>query len=60
MLTAARLILESNTQATVMIIVDRNELEGQLSVWVDRIIKELETGGILIEQANSKQALQNY
>ena len=58
MLTAARLILESNNQATVMIIVDRNELEGQLSVWVDRIIKELKTGGILIEQANSKKDLQ--
>ena len=58
MLTAARLILESNKQATVMIIVDRNELEGQLSVWVDRIIKELKTSGILIEQANSKKDLQ--
>ena len=57
MLTAARLILESNKQATVMIIVDRNELEGQLSVWVDRIVKELEKGGILIEQANSKKVL---
>ena len=58
MLTAARLILEFNKQATVMIIVDRNELEGQLSVWVDRIIKELKTSGILIEQANSKRELQ--
>ena len=58
MLTAARLILESNKQTTVMIIVDRNELEGQLSVWVDRIIKELKTGGILIEHANSKKDLQ--
>ena len=58
MLTAARLILESNTQATVMIVVDRNELEGQLAVWVDRIVKELKTGGILIEQAHSKKALQ--
>ena len=58
MLTAARLILESNKQATVMIIVDRNELEGQLSKWVDRMIKELKTNGILIEQANSKRDLQ--
>lgn len=58
MLTAARLILESDKQATVMIIVDRNELEGQLSVWVARIIKELEASGILIEQANSKKVLQ--
>ena len=41
-----------------MIIVDRNELEGQLSVWVDRIIKELKTDGILIEHANSKKDLQ--
>ena len=58
MLTAAGLILESNKQATVMIIVDRNELEGQLSKWVDRIIKELKINGILIEQANSKKDLQ--
>ena len=58
MLTTARLILESNKQATVMIIVDRNELEGQLSVWVDQIIKDLEKGGILIEQAHSKKDLQ--
>ena len=58
MLTAARLILEFNKQATVMIIVDRNELEGQLSVWVERIIKELKTSGILIKQANSKRELQ--
>ena len=58
MLTAARLILDSNKQATVMIIIDRNELEGQLAVWVDRIIKELETRGILIEHANSKKVLQ--
>ena len=58
MLTAARLILESNKQSTVMIIVDRNELEGQLATWVDNIIKELETGGILIEYANSKKTLQ--
>ncbi|MDE0118779.1 MAG: HsdR family type I site-specific deoxyribonuclease [Bdellovibrionales bacterium] len=58
MLTSARLILESNTQATVMIIVDRNELEGQLSTWVNRIIKELKTSGVLIEQAHSKKDLQ--
>jgi len=57
MLTSARLILESNKQATVMIIVDRNELEGQLSIWVHRIVKELRTGGVLIEHAHSKQAL---
>ena len=57
MLTSAKLILESSPQSTVMIIVDRNELEGQLALWVGRIIKELKTGGILIEQAESKKAL---
>ena len=57
MLSSAKLILESNPQSTVMIIVDRNELEGQLALWVERIIKELKTGGILIEQAESKKAL---
>ena len=58
MLTTARVILTENKKATVMIVVDRNELEGQLSVWVERIVKELKTGGILIEQAHSKNALQ--
>jgi len=58
MITAARLILESDKQATVMIIVDRNELEGQLGKWVDLMVKELQTNGILIERANSKQDLQ--
>ena len=57
MLSSARLILESNPRATVLLIVDRNELEGQLSVWVDRLINELGAKGILIEQAHSKKAL---
>ena len=57
MLTAAQLILKSNKQATVMIIVDRNELEGQLAVWVEGMIKKLKTGGILIEHANTKKDL---
>ena len=57
MLTTAKLILESNTQATVLLTVDRNELEGQLSIWVQRLIQELQTGGHLVRQAYSKQNL---
>ena len=57
MLTTAKLILESNTQATVLLTVDRNELEGQLSIWVQRLIQELQTGGHLVQQAHSKQNL---
>ncbi len=58
MLTTAKLILESNPQATVMVIVDRNELEGQLAIWVKRLIEEVEIGGISVEQADSKKILE--
>ena len=57
MLITAKLILESNKQATVLLTVDRNELEGQLSIWVQRLIQELETGGHLVRQAHSRQDL---
>ncbi len=57
MLTTARLILEAQPQATVMIVVDRNELEGQLFYWVSQLTKELETSGILFAGAHSKKEL---
>ena len=57
MLTAARLILEADKQSTVMMIVDRNELEGQLDEWISHIIKELKNNNFLIEKTNSKKEL---
>lgn len=61
LITAARLILEDSARflgATVLLVVDRNELEGQLQSWVDRLVGEMREGGIKIEYANSKARLQ--
>ena len=60
MITAARLILERQDvfgKATVMLVIDRNELEGQLMGWVERMLGELESNDIKIEHANSKARL---
>lgn len=60
MITAARQVLENKEvfgKATVILMIDRNELEGQLSGWVDRILGELQTLDIKIEQASSKRRL---
>ena len=62
LLTAARLILEDRINfagATVILIVDRNELEGQLSGWVERIMGEMQGRQISVAYANSKAALQD-
>ena len=61
LITAARLILEDTLRfpgATVLLVVDRNELEGQLSGWVERMIGELQGSRIAIEYAWSKARLQ--
>lgn len=61
MLTAARLILEDKARfpgATVMLIVDRNELEGQLSGWVERLLGEMQNRDIAVARADSKVRLQ--
>ena len=47
MISSARIILESSPNATVMMIIDRNELEGQLSEWI----------GTLFKSANSNQKI---
>ena len=60
MITAARLILERQdifSKATVVLVIDRNELEGQLMGWVERMLGELESNDIKIEHANSKARL---
>lgn len=60
MITAARLILEMKEvfkTPTVLLIVDRNELEGQLTGWVERLLGELQNKDIKIEYANRKDRL---
>jgi type I restriction enzyme R subunit len=61
LITAARLILEDKQNfpgATVMLVVDRNELEGQLSGWVERIVGEMQGRDIKIAYADSRARLQ--
>ncbi len=60
MITAARLILESQGvfgKATVLLVIDRNELEGQLMGWVERLLGEMQTRDIKIERADAKARL---
>ena len=60
MIAAAQQILENKEvfgKATVILMIDRNELEGQLSGWVERILGEMQAHDISIEQANSKMRL---
>ena len=61
MITAARLILDDKQRfpgATVMLVVDRNELEGQLSGWVERLVGEEQSRDIKVRYAESKAKLQ--
>lgn len=60
MITAARLILQDREKfgkSTVILMIDRNELEGQLSGWVDRLLGEMQSHDIKIEHATSKRRL---
>ena len=61
LLTAARLILEDKSQfqnATVILVVDRIELEGQLKGWVERLLGEMQQQAIPHWRANSKAEIQ--
>lgn len=61
LITAAKLILEDKERfsgATVMLVVDRNELEGQLSGWVEALVGEMQATDIKIEKAYTKARLQ--
>ncbi|MXY94674.1 MAG: HsdR family type I site-specific deoxyribonuclease [Caldilineaceae bacterium SB0664_bin_27] len=61
LLTAARLILENKEQfrnATVILVVDRIELEGQLKGWVERLLGEMQQQDIPHWRANSKLEIQ--
>jgi type I restriction enzyme, R subunit len=62
LLTAARLILECKARfanATVLLVVDRTELEGQLKGWVERLLGELQKQDIAVAQARNKAELQS-
>jgi type I restriction enzyme R subunit len=61
LLTAAKLILEQKDRfqnATVILVVDRTELEGQLKGWVERVLGEMQSQDIAIKRANTKAELQ--
>jgi type I restriction enzyme R subunit len=62
LLTAARLILEDKDRfnnATVVLVVDRTELEGQLKGWVERLLGEMQNQDIALRRAESKEDLQD-
>ena len=62
LLTAARLILEDKARfanATVILVVDRTELEGQLKGWVERLLGEMQQQDIAVKRADTKAELQS-
>jgi type I restriction enzyme R subunit len=62
LLTSARLILEDKDRfknATVLLVVDRTELEGQLKGWVERLLGEMQKQDIATRRANTKAELQH-
>lgn len=61
LLTAARQILENKAKfanATVILVVDRTELEGQLKGWVERLLGEMQQQDIAVTRARNKAELQ--
>lgn len=61
LLTAARQILEDKVRfanATVILVVDRTELEGQLKGWVERLLGEMQQQDIAVKRAANKAELQ--
>lgn len=61
LLTAAKLILEQKDRfknGTVILVVDRTELEGQLKGWVERVLGEMQNQDIAIRRARNKAELQ--
>ena len=62
LLIAARLVLEARDEfgnPTVVVVVDRTELEGQLAGWVERLLGEMQQQDIAVRRANSKAELQD-
>ena len=61
LLTAARLILEQKDafhSPTVLVVVDRTELEGQLKDWVERLLGDMQNQDIPVWRASSRTNLQ--
>lgn len=61
LLTSARQILEDKAlfaNATVILVVDRKELEGQLKGWVERLLGEMQQQDIAVARASNKSELQ--
>lgn len=61
LLTAAKLILEQKERfqnGTVILVVDRIELEGQLKGWVERVLGEMQNQDIAIKRVGMKADLQ--
>ncbi len=63
LLTAARLIVQDGANRfgnpTVIVVVDRRELEGQLAGWVERLLGEMQQQDIPVGQAESKAELRD-
>ena len=62
LLTAARIILERKDEfrnPTVVVVVDRTELEGQLKGWVERLMGEMQQQDIPVWQAGSRAELRD-
>ncbi len=62
LLTAARLVLEAKEEfrnSTVVVVVDRTELEGQLAGWVERLLGEMQQQDIAVWRAGSKEDLRD-
>ena len=60
LLTAARIILERKDEfrnPTVVVVVDRTELEGQLKGWVERLLGEMQQQDIPVWQAGTRAEL---
>ena len=60
LLTAARLVLEAKKEfgnSTVVVVVDRTELEGQLAGWVERLLGDMQGQDIAVWRAGSKEQL---
>lgn len=62
LLIAARLVMERKDQfgkPTVVVVVDRTELEGQIKGWVERLLGEMQQQDIAVWRADSKADLRN-
>ncbi len=61
LLTAARMVLEDKARfrnGTVILVVDRTELEGQLKGWVEKLLGEMQQQDIPVWRAGSRAEVQ--